>query len=436
MKRLLATAGLLLLLCAAGDAELGDRAAAKASPSGFPQTVRVRLWYLHPAHELRVRADAGRAQMAPCASCKTTAITTATLRAAGSKIEIEGNKSPSSELRISGTYQMNATGDPPIRADFPIEIRASEGRLLVTALLPMEEYIAGVLAGETGNFKSDEALKAMAVAARSYAMHFGSRHALEGFDFCDTTHCQDLRIAGIDAHLRSIADATAGEVLWYDGEPAATYYHANCGGATEDGHFVLGNNEPRAPFLVQHSDQYCVRNGSTQWRTEVSKRELQRALAADGVIVPGTLRTVSVLHRTPSGRVEFLRVTGSTTDHRAGAELSLRHRPPHWMGAHEEQLVRRERRRRPSHLSWPRIRARSWLVPGGRRGDGRGRSFLSRNPQLLLSGDASGRRARRAYRGSNSPTKTSRCLPRVPIVIARSWRWRPGLSMRISLQSR
>ena len=87
---------------------------------------------------------------------------------------------------------------PPVRADFPVEIRASAGRLLITATMPMEEYIAGVLAGETGNFKSDEALKAMAVAARTYAMHFGSRHALEGFDFCDTTHCQDLRIAGID----------------------------------------------------------------------------------------------------------------------------------------------------------------------------------------------------------------------------------------------
>ena len=78
-------------------------------------------------------------------------------------------------------------------------------------------------------------------------MHFGSRHALDGFDFCDTTHCQDLRIAGIDAHLRKIAESTAGEVLWYDGEPAATYYFANCGGTTEDGRFILGNDEaPRA----------------------------------------------------------------------------------------------------------------------------------------------------------------------------------------------
>jgi len=88
------------------------------------------------------------------------------------------------------------------------------------------------------------------VAARTFAMHFGSRHALDGFDFCDTTHCQDLRIAGIDAHLRSIAQATAGEILWYDGEPAATYYAANCGGTSEDGRFILGNEEERAPSLA------------------------------------------------------------------------------------------------------------------------------------------------------------------------------------------
>jgi stage II sporulation protein D len=311
MKQLSAVIGLLLLLCAAGTPEVGDHTASNPPRDRFPQTVRVSLWYLHPPHELRIRADADRAQMRTCATCKTTVITGATIRATGSRIEVEEGKPSFSTLRINGMYQMNSTGNPPLRSDFPIEIRASDGHLIITAFLPMEEYIAGVLSGETGNFKSDEALKAMAVAARSYAMHFGSRHALEGFDFCDTTHCQDLRIAGIDAHLRGIADATAGEVLWYDGEPAATYYHANCGGTTEDGHFVLGNNEPRAPFLIQHSDQYCLRNGSTQWRTEVAKRELQRALAADGIVVPGTLRTVSVLHRTPSGRVEFLRVTGS-----------------------------------------------------------------------------------------------------------------------------
>jgi stage II sporulation protein D len=100
-------------------------------------------------------------------------------------------------------------------------------------------------------------------------------------------------------------------VLWYDGEPAATYYFANCGGTTEDGHYILGNDEAAAPYLKQHSDRYCIRNGGSQWSSEVSRRDLQRALAADGINIPGTLRSATVLNRTSSGRVEFLRVTGT-----------------------------------------------------------------------------------------------------------------------------
>ncbi len=305
-------AGLLLLSFPADVRSISDQGRKSAEPGGLPQTLRVRLWYLHPPRDLRIRADAGQAQFHRCVSCKAEALATLALHAAGSSIRIEDGK-PSTELSLSGVYELNAAGSPPIHADFPIEIRSRDDRLLVTALLPMEEYVAGVLAGETGNFKSDEALKAVAVAARTYAMHFGSRHALDGFEFCDSTHCQDLRLSGINPHLRKIADDTAGEILWYDGEPAATYYFANCGGTTEDGRYILGNNEERAPYLAQHSDQYCIRNGAGEWRSEVTKRELQRALAADAIEIPGNIRSVSVAHRTPSGRVELLRVAGSTT---------------------------------------------------------------------------------------------------------------------------
>ena len=311
MKR---TALLLSLLLVGWMTDVGagasDVTSKAASRSGFPQTVRVRLWYLHPPHELRARADSGQAQMRKCATCKDSPVTSLAVQASGSSLEVD--RSPASELRISGSYQLTAADSPPIRADFPIELRADSGHLLVTALMPMEEYIAGVLAGEAGNFKSDEALKAMAVAARTFAMHFGSRHAVDDFDFCDTTHCQDVRLAGINPHLRQIAEATAGEVLWYDGEPAATYYYADCGGTTEDGHYILGNDEAPAPYLTQHSDRYCIREGGSQWSSEISRRELQVALADDGITIPGRLRSVSVLHRTPSGRVEFLRVAGSS----------------------------------------------------------------------------------------------------------------------------
>ncbi len=312
MKRLLTIVGLLLAVWIRGDARpLPGESTSASSPSQFPQVVRIRLWYLHPPHELRLRAEAGRANTQSCRTCKESPLAALTIRASGSSIQSDAAHPASPQLRLTGIYQMSAADSPPIRSDFPIEIRADQDHLVITAFMPMEEYIAGVLAGETGNFKSEEALKAMSVAARTYAEHFGSRHALDGFDFCDTTHCQDLRLAGIDARLRRIAESTAGEVLWYDGEPAATYYFANCGGETEDGHYILGNDEAPAPYLKQHSDRYCIRNGGSQWSSEVSMHDLQTALTADGINIPGKIRSVSVLNRTASGRVEFLRISAS-----------------------------------------------------------------------------------------------------------------------------
>jgi stage II sporulation protein D (peptidoglycan lytic transglycosylase) len=288
----------------------GAQTQRNGAASGFPTTVRVRLWYLHPAAKLKITADPGKATYRKCAKCADGALTALAVGAVGSQIQTD-DKSKTSELHVNGVFELSAENAPPLAADFPVDVRASDGKLLVTASMSMEEYIAGVLAGETGNFKSEETLKAMAVTARTYALHFGARHAIDGFDFCDSTHCQNLRLADVTPRLRKIVESTAGEVLWYDGEPAATYYHANCGGMTEDGRYIMGNDEQRAPYLKQHSDSYCIRSSNNRWRSEVTKEQLQRALAADGVNVPGHLRSVTVAHRTPSGRVEFLTITGS-----------------------------------------------------------------------------------------------------------------------------
>jgi stage II sporulation protein D (peptidoglycan lytic transglycosylase) len=313
MKRFAVVLAAWLLLWTGGDAQPQQNRVARSAGTqhGFPAVVRVRLWYLRPPQEMRLQTDAGQAKFRKCAGCAESPLTTLTLRAVGTRIQVGADKGAATEVLASGTYQVTTSVAPVWKADFPIAVRADDGRLLVTASMPMEEYIAGVLAGETPNFKSDEALKAMAVAARTYAMHFGSRHALDGFDFCDSTHCQNLRLQDVTPRLRKIADATASEVLWYDGEPAATYFHANCGGTTEDGRYILGNGEQRAPYLKQHSDTYCVRSGTHQWRSEVRKQELQHALLTEGIDVPGHLRGVTVLQRTASGRVEFLTVTGS-----------------------------------------------------------------------------------------------------------------------------
>ena len=170
-----------------------------------------------------------------------------------------------------------------------------------TLRLPLEYYVAAVLAGECGTFTSEEALKAMAVAARSYAVGHLGRHGAEGFDFCDTTHCQRLLPEGRSERLRAAAEATEGELLWYEGAPAAAYYHRHCGGMTE----TPANVWPRlrAPYLRQQADSYCVATGRGDWSSTIRKDDLRSVLPVRGPV------SVDILRRTPSGRVAQLRVS-------------------------------------------------------------------------------------------------------------------------------
>ena len=163
----------------------------------------------------------------------------------------------SSTLLISGSARITGEGFSPFAIDGELQVQSREDLLLLTLAMTLEEYVTAVLQGEAAGFKSDEALKAMAVAARTYAVHFGSRHRLEGFDFCDTTHCQDVRLGNESQRARAAVAATEGELLWFEGRPAATYYHRSCGGELEDASAL----EPdlHAPYLRRHHDDYCLR---------------------------------------------------------------------------------------------------------------------------------------------------------------------------------
>ncbi len=219
--------------------------------------VSVRLFWLHPPAEVRIN---------------------------GAEVH--------ADHRFTGAIVLETAGSPRLSIQGPLDVQVREGRIQLTLHMPLEDYVAGVLAGESSVFRSDEALKAMAVAARTYAFRHRGRHQAEGFDFCDTTHCQDLRLAARSDRLRAAADATESEMLWYEGSPADTYYHRHCAGTTEAARYVWP--DLRAPYLKQQIDTYCVSAGRAEWHTEISKHDLGGA--------------VQILSRTPSGRVAEIRV--------------------------------------------------------------------------------------------------------------------------------
>lgn len=180
--------------------------------------------------------------------------------------------------------------------------------------LPLETYVARVLAGEALPGSDPAALDALAIAVRTYTAANRGKHRAEGFDLCDQTHCQVMRAATPDTDRA--ATATAGEILLYDGAPASIYYSASCGGRTERPSNVWPDAED-PPYLPAQDDDGC--GGSPQWSAELTAGDLQRAFSAAGY--RGRLRGMRVAAHNQSGRVQVLSLEGLTPSQISGQDL-------------------------------------------------------------------------------------------------------------------
>jgi stage II sporulation protein D len=123
----------------------------------------------------------------------------------------------------------------------------SLGRLTVVNELDLETYVRGVVPREMGanEFPALEALKAQAVAARTYAMANKGKRNGEGFDLLDTVADQVYGGAGGEQPLTDQATReTAGMVATFEGRPIQALFTANSGGATVDNTHVFGGPQP------------------------------------------------------------------------------------------------------------------------------------------------------------------------------------------------
>ena len=178
--------------------------------------------------------------------------------------------------------------------------------------IPLEVYVARVLAGEGEPNAPDAARQALAVAIRTYTLVQMGRHRREGFDLCDTVHCQVLRTANDNS--RRAALATAHRVLTINGAPAEVFYSASCGGRSEGAAQVW----PGATFpymqVVKDDD---VHQEDMSWTLDLTLDELRQALARAG-FGGGPLRDVKVDRYNASGRVERLSISGMRPDEVTG----------------------------------------------------------------------------------------------------------------------
>ncbi len=183
-----------------------------------------------------------------------------------------------------------------------------------TASVPLEVYVARVLAGEGEPNAPEAATQALAIAIRTYVTFNAGRHRSEGYDVCDSTHCQVPRPATMAT--RRAALATAGRILTYNGAPAEIFYSASCGGRTESADQVW----PKAnlPYLRSVDDD--VHADDSPWMLDVSLRAAQQALAREG-FTGNQLRNVEVEARSPSGRATRLKLPGLRPESISGEQF-------------------------------------------------------------------------------------------------------------------
>ncbi|MBW8861657.1 MAG: SpoIID/LytB domain-containing protein [Acidobacteria bacterium] len=201
----------------------------------------------------------------------------------------------------------------------PVVVRvgfAKPGGGYTVVEMPLETYVARVVAGEAARDSRPAALEALAITVRTFARANRARHRADGFDLCDQTHCQVVRAA--TAATTQAAAATDGQLLLHGGVPAIVYYSASCGGHTSAPSEVWPGHDD-LPYLPSKRDDACER--APEWDAELRATDLVRALRAAGF--RGSLHTIHVTSHTPSGRVARLRLDGMDPGQISGQDLRV-----------------------------------------------------------------------------------------------------------------
>lgn len=199
--------------------------------------------------------------------------------------------------------------------------------------LDLEEYLIGVVAAEMPASFELEALKAQAVASRTYTLRRcrfwgggGCDFSPEPADVCsDSTHCQawldpehldlgwpDDQQDELLNRIKTAVRETAGEIAVYNGELIEAVYHSTCGGLTESSHALWGGAE--TPYLQNVTCPYCGHSPYYRTQNLISYQALADALPGNPAWpVTGGL-PVEITAQTPGGRVAQLKIGDLTLE--------------------------------------------------------------------------------------------------------------------------
>ncbi len=187
----------------------------------------------------------------------------------------------------------------------------------------LEEYLYGVLPSEMPANWPKQALCTQAIAARSWAIKNKTRHSRQGFNFCNTVHCQVYKGVGAETRLTNQAvDETAGIILVSGNQPIDIFYSNNCGGYTQDGVIdavSLDFSFPLSPlelelWLTTEPDTFCNLKEANpvnfRWARCYKREQLQAVLGLSGIDIGEPLEIIPQ-KRARSGHLISIKIKGT-----------------------------------------------------------------------------------------------------------------------------
>jgi stage II sporulation protein D len=247
--------------------------------------------------EARLHADGKEERLSPVGPLKITP---------GAKGVAVGDRPPASAIRMKG----------PPGTVFELQGRQYWGEIVIRAKrrgmevineVPLETYLLGVIGGEMPPSWEIEALKAQAVAARTYSISRKRAATVKGsdFDLFDDTRSQvyiGLPPARYAARIEQAVQGTAGEVLLYEGRLLTAYFHSTCGGHTEGAVRVFHTDG--IPPLEGVPCTFCKDSTSFRWELKIPKADAAAKLGVK------ELQAIRGLDPGRSGRFRKVAVQG------------------------------------------------------------------------------------------------------------------------------
>ncbi len=187
-----------------------------------------------------------------------------------------------------------------------LEAAINGSTMTAVNVIALEEYLYGVLPAEMPSYYEEEALKAQAVAARTYAMTKLGAHTGSGYQLCDTTACQVYNgYSGEAAATNRAVDRTAGEVVCYNGTPIEAVFSSSMGGYTENSENVWYSTVPYLQAVPEMGEY-----GSTAWERTYTLDDIDALLESKGENI-GRAEDIVITKISSGGRVQELKIIGS-----------------------------------------------------------------------------------------------------------------------------